>query len=347
MWRWFIPNKHNSYKPSVVQWHGTGIVAALLIALQLVYNVTAAGQMQVLAYATDITAGDVISLMNSERSNEGLGSLSYNSKLTNSATAKAQDMFADDYWAHVAPDGKGPDYFIEQAGYAYSRAGENLAKGFQTSSGVVAGWMASPGHKANVLGDYKDVGVAVMNGTLQGEETTLVVAHYGKQYTAQAPEPAPSTVKPKSSSKNTQQNTVAPTQPVTTPQSSVPTTKAETPKKKSTEKSKQKTTAEDKKDEDKPVIITTTGNAATPPSLGIGEQLGIILTSNWAATISLVGLTGLLGLSLLSHHRAWLQHIRKHGFKFHWPTHIHHGAHMALIVAGAGAIIAGIMGTVL
>lgn len=348
LWRWFIPGKHNAHRPTVVRWRGTAVVAAFLVALQLVYNVTAAGQLQVLGYATDISAGGVISLMNDERSEDGLAALTYNSRLTSSATAKAKDMFADDYWAHVAPDGKGPDYFIQQAGYSYARAGENLAKGFQTSSGVVAGWMASQGHKDNVLGDYNEVGVAVMNGTLQGEKTTLVVAHYGKPVTAApAPKPAPKPQQKSSSTSQSTASTPAPVAPSADPPK--PTSKKKTAKKKTPKKIEQKVdVAEEKEDEGAPIAaISAPRGPTTPANPSVVEQLGIVLGTNWAATIGLGTLTSLLGISILSHHRAWLHNTRKHGFKLHWPTHIHHGAHIALIVAGAGFIIASVVGTVL
>ena len=111
--------------------------------------------------------------------------------LTKAAALKADDMFSDNYWAHFAPDGTSPWYFYGKVGYSYTWAGENLARDFQTSAGVVAGWMASTaGHKENILNsNFTEVGVAVKNGVLQGEETTLVVQLFGKpvSYTASAP----------------------------------------------------------------------------------------------------------------------------------------------------------------
>jgi hypothetical protein len=101
-------------------------------------------------------------------------------RLNQSATLKAQNMFAENYWAHVSPSGIQPWYWFTQAGYSYSYAGENLAKDFDTTSGTIQGWMNSPGHRANILNpNYTDVGFAVENGTLVGGQTTLVVAHYG------------------------------------------------------------------------------------------------------------------------------------------------------------------------
>ena len=81
---------------------------------------------------------------------------------------------------------------LVRRGYSYSYAGENLAKDFDTSSGVVDGWMSSAGHRANVLNvNYTNIGITVMNGTLLGAQTTLVVAHYGAPVTVAAAPVAP------------------------------------------------------------------------------------------------------------------------------------------------------------
>ncbi len=136
---------------------------------------------RILGFATDININDLYSLTNQERVAAGLSKLSRNSKLEKAALSKAKDMFAKDYWAHYAPDGSTtPWQFITQFGYAYKLAGENLAKDFDTSAAVVAAWIASPSHRANILGtDYKDIGMVVVNGAILGEETTLVVQMFG------------------------------------------------------------------------------------------------------------------------------------------------------------------------
>lgn len=132
------------------------------------------------AYASNIAVGDLNSLSNQERTNAGLAPLNLNSQLSAAAYAKANHMIANNYWAHIAPDGTAAWSFITAAGYQYTSAGENLAKDFSTSSGVVSGWMASPTHRANLLSStYNDVGYAVVNGVLLGTQTTLVVAIYG------------------------------------------------------------------------------------------------------------------------------------------------------------------------
>ncbi len=91
-------------------------------------------------------------------------------------------MFQHDYWAHFAPDGTSPWQFIKAAGYDYSYAGENLARGFTTSVDAMNAWMKSPTHKANILSPlYKDVGFAVKEGKLQGEDTILIVQEFGQR----------------------------------------------------------------------------------------------------------------------------------------------------------------------
>ena len=94
---------------------------------------------------------------------------------------RSEDMFAKNYWAHYGPNGIAPWNFIMDSGYQYEYAGENLAKNFLFSQGVIDAWMDSPTHRANVLRkEYSDVGFAVVNGILNGEETTLVVQIFGK-----------------------------------------------------------------------------------------------------------------------------------------------------------------------
>lgn len=178
-------------------WFTFLIVGLLLV--QSLHNLQQTGAASVLAYATNVTQHDLHSLTNQERTAHGLPHLSSNSLLIQAAQAKAEHMIANNYWAHVAPDGTTPWYFFEQAGYNYINAGENLAYGFLTSSGAVKGWMDSPGHKANILGDYKEVGFGYANGSnYQGGENTVIVAMYGTAQNQPAPiqQAAPTTSAP-------------------------------------------------------------------------------------------------------------------------------------------------------
>lgn len=147
---------------------------------------------QVLAYASEMSRGALTNATNSARAANGMGGLVLDSQLNNSAQMKAEDMAAKNYWAHVSPDGTEPWYFFGQAGYSYVRAGENLAYGFSSSQATVDGWMNSTSHRANILGNYADVGFGIVNvpDYQSSGQQTIVVAHYGSRTPTAAPAPA-------------------------------------------------------------------------------------------------------------------------------------------------------------
>ena len=188
--KWIYPHIHNNHQPYAIRHQGIFIFVILLTTVQIFSN-TISGDPKILGFAASISKGDIISLTNSERSNKGMRTLSESPSLSQAAALKAAHMFKQNYWAHFAPDGTSPWYFFDEVNYGYSFAGENLAKDFQSSSGVVAGWMASTaGHRENILNSsFTEIGVAVKNGVLLGEETTLVVQLFGKpiSYTASVP----------------------------------------------------------------------------------------------------------------------------------------------------------------
>jgi hypothetical protein len=161
----------------------------------------------VLGYASNISAQQVLDATNGERAKLGLAPLKLNAALSKAAAAKAADMFAHNYWAHINPNGTTPWFFIRQAGYTYTVAGENLARDFDTTDAMVAAWMASPTHKANIIHTkYQDTGIAVVNGKLDGVETTLVVHMFGKSASGAAVN-KPKSVKPQiSAGENIQVN---------------------------------------------------------------------------------------------------------------------------------------------
>lgn len=141
----------------------------------------------ILGYSSEITYQKVLDQTNLERKNAGLEALTYNPTLAASAKSKAEDMFKNDYWAHNSPQGKTPWTFFDASGYKYSVAGENLAKDFYDTDSLIKAWMNSPTHKANIIHPkYKEIGIAVVNGTLGGVKTTLVVQHFGTPLIAQS-----------------------------------------------------------------------------------------------------------------------------------------------------------------
>ncbi len=199
---WFAPHYTNNHRPKILQPVGLSLVVAVFIlvssSLQLMELAPSLPGGFVLGYASSISADQVIVLTNSERAKAGLPPLSMNNKLNQAALAKANHMFMHNYWAHVAPDGTTPWSFIKSAGYAYTVAGENLARDFGDTESMVQAWMNSETHKANIVHKkYSQIGVAVVNGKLDGVETTLVVQMFGTPTTAIAKiDPPPVAAKP-------------------------------------------------------------------------------------------------------------------------------------------------------
>ncbi len=176
----FIPYHTNNFKPRLL--HGPIVIvyAILMFTLNFSFSAVQAINPDILGFATNITIDQLLTLTNQKRAEAGLGPLRHNPTLAQAAAGKAADMFGGDYWAHNSPAGKTPWDFIVGSGYSYIYAGENLAKNFQDSPGVVEAWMNSPTHKENLLrAQYEEVGFAIVNGKLQGEETTLVVQMFG------------------------------------------------------------------------------------------------------------------------------------------------------------------------
>ena len=175
-----VPHEGNNHHPYLLRHEGLFGFTFVILLVQF-FSFSGISSANVLGYGTDINRAAIISLTNQERTSRGLAALQESPLLDQAADAKADHMFAYDYWAHFAPDGTSPWYFFSQAGYKYTYAGENLARDFSTSAGVVAGWMASQGHRDNLLNpNFSDIGIGVQNGTLEGEQTTLVVQFLGK-----------------------------------------------------------------------------------------------------------------------------------------------------------------------
>lgn len=175
----FVPNDKNNHKAFLIQPSFLGVfIAIYILNLSLIKTFTIV-KPGVLGYSSEITAQSIFEKTNIERRNSGLDSLHYNSLLSESATKKAQDMFESNYWAHNSPSGKSPWEFFKLVGYDYSIAGENLAKDFSDNDSVINAWMKSPTHKANIIHTkYKEIGIGVVQGNLNGVKTTLVVQHF-------------------------------------------------------------------------------------------------------------------------------------------------------------------------
>ncbi len=187
---WFLPHSETHKKAHLLSWEALLVYIFVFIFLQVGFSVLGQIKPGVLGVASSIDQQRLIELTNQKRAESSLPPLKENSLLDQAAQAKAANMFAEDYWAHYAPSGKDPWGFINASGYRFSYAGENLARSFNTSDEVVNAWMASPSHKENIVNaKYQEIGIAVVNGTLKGEQTTVVVQMFGTPPAATAQKP--------------------------------------------------------------------------------------------------------------------------------------------------------------
>ncbi|MDP4038479.1 MAG: CAP domain-containing protein [bacterium] len=178
---WFVPSRHNNHHPHIIRPYGLITIAVLILLVQVIFNFAVTGKFSVLGLSNNIDENSLTKLTNNERAKAGIAPLNINTTLSKAAKAKATDMLAKNYWSHYSPEGSSPWNFFQKSGYKYNFAGENLARNFSTSSGVMSGWMTSSGHKANILNPkYTDIGMAVVNGKMDGKDITLVVAFYGQ-----------------------------------------------------------------------------------------------------------------------------------------------------------------------
>jgi len=110
--------------------------------------------------ATSICGQRLIPIINQARSDSGLPPLVENPLLTAAAQQFAEFIALYGIFSHTA-DGRTLDARVEAAGYFSWRAlGENLAEGYATSEEAVAAWLASDGHRANILNpSFTETGV--------------------------------------------------------------------------------------------------------------------------------------------------------------------------------------------
>ena len=123
---------------------------------------------------------NIIMQTNQERVKTGLRELRESELLNEAAKMKAQDMIANNYFSHTSPQNVEPWHWFEEVEYKYKYAGENLAMNFSTAISVHKAWMKSESHKDNMLSDhYSEIGVAVLDGILEGRQTKIAVQFFG------------------------------------------------------------------------------------------------------------------------------------------------------------------------
>jgi uncharacterized protein YkwD len=107
-------------------------------------------------------ASAIVDLTNAERRNGGLVELRAHTRLMQAAQLQADQVASLRRLEHVLPEATypAPADRLAAAGYVWRAYGENLASGQRGASEAVSGWMASPGHRANIMnGTFTEIGV--------------------------------------------------------------------------------------------------------------------------------------------------------------------------------------------
>lgn len=90
--------------------------------------------------------------------------------LDEAASRHARDMVKKNFFDHRGSDGSQPRDRVLRTGYKFQLTGENIALGPESAEEVVAGWLKSPGHCANIMEPrFRDIGVGVATGRGRGK----------------------------------------------------------------------------------------------------------------------------------------------------------------------------------
>ena len=149
---------------------------SLLVLAACIGGGGSAGQVPVVSPGGSIGAASasprvdaVVAAINDRRIANGLAPLTGNAALDQAAQRHAADMAASGRLGHTGSDGSSMEDRVRGAGYSYRSLGENVAVGQAGAAEVVADWMDSPGHRANILmAEAREIGVGFAEGAAVG-----------------------------------------------------------------------------------------------------------------------------------------------------------------------------------
>ncbi len=191
---YFFPHERNEYRPHFFSLWSLGVILLGIVVLHAIYFVEVRYVFKQTDFLAAVLPGVLTSLTNDDRADESLPPVVHDPVLARAAQLAVNDMATNGYFAHNSPDGKTPWYWLQQVGYPYRYAGQNLAVNFSDSRDVQNGWLNSPTHRANILKrEYTRIGIAVAVGTYKGKESTFVVQYFATPVSAAQPT-APTTI---------------------------------------------------------------------------------------------------------------------------------------------------------
>jgi len=126
------------------------------------------------AAGSESTATSLLRAVNHTRAAHGLRALRIDTRLARAACSHSVEMLRDDYFAHGDFRGRMVAFHVQGP-----TAGENLAWGngqYAAPATVVAEWLASPEHRANLLRPgWTRIGIGLARGTFLGNAAATIV----------------------------------------------------------------------------------------------------------------------------------------------------------------------------
>jgi hypothetical protein len=151
----------------------------LILGVQIIFVRYLTFSHAILGTNSDLTPAELISLTNLARLEAGVPALNPNPLLMQAASQKAADMLRFGYFDHTSITDHPPWYFLDQNGYRYALAGENLARDYTDAQAVISAWLKSPTHQANLLNpNYSETGLSVIEGKYPNGRTTHIIVQF-------------------------------------------------------------------------------------------------------------------------------------------------------------------------
>lgn len=177
--KYFVPQEKNDHRPYFLRVESALSILTAILFIETVFMVQPAFFQKTDLFAS-ILQNVLVSETNNSRRLEDVSVLKESPLLDAAAQMKAEDMASKGYFAHNSPQGITPWYWMNQTGYEYTYAGENLAINFSDSEDVVRAWLNSPAHRNNLLSKhFTEIGIATAKGVYDGRETIFIVQMFG------------------------------------------------------------------------------------------------------------------------------------------------------------------------
>jgi len=193
MKNFFIPHEGNNYQPKSLHpkrllFHTGGalLVKLLVFVLVSVYPISA----WVTPSVSSAEIVKIVTLTNDLRRSLALKPLNVSTKLNQAAMKKVEDMFINQYFAHVSPQNFDLEHFLKSASYTdYFTVGENLAMGYDNAQEVVTAWKNSPTHYSNLVdSNFQEIGVGLTGGIYNEKDTVFIAQYFGMPKNVVKPE---------------------------------------------------------------------------------------------------------------------------------------------------------------